>query len=119
MAEQDLIKIGREFVEAVNAGDWQRFKATLAPDVVHDEWATHRHLEGADAFVQLAQGWKQAFPDLRGTATNAFASGNTVGMEVTWEGTHTGPLTGLGETIPASGKRILREAMEPLLPKRF
>lgn len=105
MAEQDLIRIGREFVEAINAADWQRLKATLAPDVVHDEWATRRHLEGADPFVQLAQGWKQAFPDLEGTITNAFASGNTVAMEVTWEGTHTAPLTGLGETIPATGKR--------------
>ncbi len=37
--------------------------------------------------------------------TNAFASGNTVAIEVAWEGTHTGPLPGVDETISPSGKR--------------
>ena len=34
-----------------------------------------------------------------------FASGNTAVLEVTWKGTHTGPLTTAEGTIPASGKR--------------
>ena len=37
--------------------------------------------------------------------TNAFASGNTVVLEITWQGTHTGPLEMPNGTIPASGKR--------------
>ncbi len=44
-------------------------------------------------------------PDIKGTVTNAFASGDTVALEITWEGTHTGPLEGPGGTIPASGRR--------------
>ena len=36
--------------------------------------------------------------------TSAVASGNTAVLEVTWKGTHTGPLVTAAGTIPASGK---------------
>jgi steroid delta-isomerase-like uncharacterized protein len=43
-------------------------------------------------------------PDAAGTVTNFVASGNTAVLEVTWKGTHTGPLVTAAGTIPASGK---------------
>ncbi len=49
-------------------------------------------------------------PDAAGTITNALVSGNTVTLQVTWEATHTGPLTGPMGTIPASGKRQVTPA---------
>lgn len=106
MAEQDLIKLARENVEAYNAGDWQRLKAPLASDVVYDEVGTQRRLQGADQLVEAYQGWKQALPDGKGVIKNAFASGNSVAIEVTWTGTQTGPLVGPGGTIPPSGKSM-------------
>ena len=106
MAEQDLIKLARENVEAYNAGDWQRLKVPLAPDVIYDEVGSQRRIQGADQMAQAYQGWKQALPDGKGTIRNAFASGNSVAIEVTWTGTQTGPLVGPGGTIPASGKSI-------------
>ena len=36
--------------------------------------------------------------------TSSVASGNTAVLEVTWKGTHTGPLVTAAGTIPASGK---------------
>ena len=110
MAEQDPIRVARENIEAFNAGDWQRVKATLAPDSVYDEVGTQRRLQGADEIVQALQGWKQAMPDAKGTITNAIASGNTVTLEITWEGTQTGPLMGPGGSLPASGKRQVTRA---------
>ena len=110
MAEQDPIRVARENIEAFNAGDWQRVKATLAPDAVYDEVGTQRRLRGADEIVQAFQGWKQAMPNAKGTITNAVASGTTVFQEITWEGTQTGPLVGPGGTIPASGKRQVTRA---------
>ena len=110
MAEQDPIRVARENIEAFNAGDWQRVKATLAPDSVYDEVGTQRRLRGADEIVQALQGWKQAMPDAKGTITNAIASGNTVTQEITWEGTQTGPLMGPGGSLPASGKRQVTRA---------
>ena len=112
MAEQDLIRVARENIEAFNAGDWQRVKATLAPDSVYDEVGTQRRLQGADEIIQAFQGWKQAMPDAKGTITNAIASGNTVTQEITWEGTQTGPLMGPGGSLPASGKRQVTRAAQ-------
>jgi len=44
-------------------------------------------------------------PDSRGSVTNTLISGNTVVLEVTWQGTRTGPLVGLKGTVPATGKQ--------------
>jgi predicted ester cyclase len=54
-------------------------------------------------------------PDAKGTVTSALASGNTVALEIIWEGTHTGPLEGPTGTIPASGKRQVTPAAQILI----
>ena len=114
MAEQDLIRVARESVDPFSAGDWQRFKATIAPDAVYQELATQRRVQGADQIVQTVQGWRQALPDSRGTVTRALASGDTVVLEITWEGTQTGPLETPGGSIPPSGKRVTVQAVQVL-----
>ena len=83
MTEQDLIRLARENVEAWNAGDWQRLKAALAPDVVYDEVGSQRRMQGADQLVRAYQGWKKAVPDGKGNITNSVAADNTVVIEVT------------------------------------
>ena len=105
MAEQDLVRIARDVVDAFNADDWERSKAPLTPNTLYNEVGTQRRLQGPAEIIPALQGWKQAMPDVKGTVTNAFALSNTAVLEVTWEGTHTGPLVGPGGTIPATGKR--------------
>jgi steroid delta-isomerase-like uncharacterized protein len=105
MVEQDLIRAARGVVEAFNASDWERCKAALAPDSLYDEVATARRVEGVGDIIPCWQGWKEAMPDVKGSVTNAFATGNTVILEVTWQGTHTGPLVGPKGTVPATGKQ--------------
>jgi steroid delta-isomerase-like uncharacterized protein len=104
MAEQDLIKAARDLVEAFNVHDWAACKNALAPNAVYDEAATARRISGVNDIITCWQGWKQAMPDVKGTIGNAIASGNRVVLEVTWAGTHTGPLQGPAGTIPATGK---------------
>ncbi len=110
MAEHELIEIARETIAAFNAADWERLGASIAPDVVYDELGTQRRTEGWELYREAMQDWKRAFPDATGTITNAFASDNSVTLEITWEGTHTGPLEGPAGTIPASGKRQVTDA---------
>jgi steroid delta-isomerase-like uncharacterized protein len=112
MTEQEMMHLARESIEAFNDGDMKRFKATLTPDSVYDEVATRRRVQGADKIAEALQGWKQAFPDAKGTITKAVAGDSTATVEITWEGTHTGPLTGPTGTIPASGKRQTTRAVE-------
>ena len=104
MAEQDLTATARETIDAFNASDWDRLRALSNEDSVYNELGTQRQFQGPDAFVEVMQGWRTAFPDVEGTVTNAVASGNTVALEISWKGTHTGPLESPGGTIPASGK---------------
>jgi steroid delta-isomerase-like uncharacterized protein len=106
MAEQDVIKVAQEAVEAFNAGDWQRHKAIHVPDAIYEELATGRRIQGTEQIIQANEGWKEAFPDAKGTITSAFASGNKVALEITWEGTQSGPLAGPAGTLPASNKRV-------------
>lgn len=105
MAEQELIIAARGVVDAFNASDWEGCKAALASDSVYDEVGTSRRIQEATAIIPCWQAWKQAMPDVKGAVTQAFASGNTVVLEVTWKGTHTGPLQGPGGTVPATGKQ--------------
>ena len=106
MAGQDVINLLKENIEAFNAGDTNRFGGTLAEDGVYDEKGTQRRVSGKTEIVNTTFGWRQAFPDAKGTIQNIFASGNQAVAEILWEGTHTGDLPGPGGTIPATGKRI-------------
>jgi steroid delta-isomerase-like uncharacterized protein len=105
MAEPDLIKVARGVVNAFNAGDWDACKAALVSDSVYDEIGTSRRIQGVAAIIPALQAWKQAMPDVKGTVNQAFASGDTVVLEITWNGTQTGPLQGPSGTIPATGKQ--------------
>jgi steroid delta-isomerase-like uncharacterized protein len=109
----DLIALARENVEAFNAGDWDRFGATLTDDCVYEEPGTRRKVEGPDSIVELNQGWKAAFSDANGTVTDAFACGDRVAVQITWEGTQTGSL-GLpgGAEVPAMNKRVTVQACQ-------
>jgi len=102
---EEIVKLARKHVDAFNSGDWQQMQALLAPDSHYHELGTQRQVEGPEKIVELFKGWKTAFPDAVGTVTSAMASGNKAALEVTWNGTHSGPLVTAEGTIPASGKR--------------
>lgn len=110
---QDPITLARGTVEAFNEGDFDRLRDLLADDSAYDEPGTQRHVKGADAIVDINRAWKEAFPDARGTVTNAVGCGDSVAvLEITWEGTQSGPLR-LGDgSIPASNRRIELQACE-------
>jgi len=105
LTAEQLIKIARDQVDAFNTGDWERLQAGLTPDSRYHELGTQRKVEGPEQIVELFKGWKTAFPDAFGAVTSAVGGGNTAALEVTWKGTHTGPLGTAEGTIPASGER--------------
>jgi steroid delta-isomerase-like uncharacterized protein len=110
---QSAVEVARASVECFNAGDFDRLRALLADDSYEEEHATQRRLEGADAQVEAARGWKEAFPDGRGTVHSAYVDGNTVTLELTWEGTQSGPMrTPDGQELPATGRRGAVKACE-------
>ena len=100
----EMVKIAREQVDAFSRGDWGLLRGTLAPDSRYNELGTQRKIEGPEKIVELFKAWKSAFPDGAGTVTSAVSNGNQVALEVTWKGSHSGPLETAEGTIPASGK---------------
>jgi len=105
LTTDEIVKLARKQIDAFNTGDWEQLRAMLASDARYDELGTQRKIDGPDKIVELFRGWKTAFPDAVGTVTSAVASGNKAALELTWKGTHTGPLETSEGTIPASGKR--------------
>ena len=100
------VDVARESIECFNAGDFERLRSLLADDSWEEELATQRRLEGADAQVEAGRGWKEAFPDGRGSIERAYVDGNTVTLELTWEGTQSGPmLSPDGQELPPSNRR--------------
>jgi steroid delta-isomerase-like uncharacterized protein len=104
LTADELVKIARKQIDAFNNGDWEQMRGLLTSDADYHEFGTERAIRGPEQIIQLFEGWKTAFPDAAGTVTSSVASGDTAVLEVTWKGTHTGPLTTAAGTIPASGK---------------
>ena len=108
--DAERIDIAKQGIEAFNNADWDAVKELFTANPTYNELGTGRSLTGADAIVEAQQGWKTAFPDVIGTVTNAFASGDQVSLEISWDGTHTGPLETPDGTIPASGNELTTPA---------
>jgi steroid delta-isomerase-like uncharacterized protein len=105
LTADELVKIASEQIDAFNKGDWEQMRALLTSDACYHELGTERKVEGPEQIIELFKGWKTAFPDAVGKVTGSVAGGNTAALELTWTGTHTGPLATAAGTIPASGKR--------------
>lgn len=107
----DAISPDVHLIDTFSRGDWEGFRDVLTPDVTYEEPATARRTQGADAYVQLCQGWRTALPDGRGTVLRSVRGGDTVVMEVLWEGVHDGPLDTPGGTIAATGRSLSFEGV--------
>lgn len=90
---RDLMKIARGCIDAFNVADWEKMRTFVAPEGKYYEPATNRVIEGFDDMVEVFTAWKTAFSDLTGEITNIFATDENVFLEVTWKGTHDGPLS--------------------------
>lgn len=106
LSPQQLIDAAKAPLLTYGQKDWDAVKASITPDFVYDEVATSRKVQGVDQVLTVWRGWATAFPDSKATFHSAHASGNTVVLEVTWKGTHTGPLEMPKGPIAATGKRI-------------
>jgi steroid delta-isomerase-like uncharacterized protein len=108
----DKVQLAKEGIEAFNNGDWERFAAPLSSDAVYEELATQRKVRGPDQIVEASKGWKEAFPDAKGTITKVTEGADTVVLEITWQGTHKGDLISPMGAIPASQKRVTIPAVQ-------
>jgi len=103
---QALIDAAKSSILAYNAKNWDNVRAALTPDAQYDEVATQRNIQGPDAILDCWQGWASALPDSKATIHGAIASGTTVCIEMTWRGTHLGPLELPEGSVAATNQTI-------------
>jgi len=106
LSPQQLIDAAKAPLLAYNQKDWNAVRSNITQDFIYDEVGTGRKVQGADQTIALFQGWAEAIPDSKATFDNVVASGNTVLLEVTWRGTHTGPLKTPKGSFAPTGKKI-------------
>jgi steroid delta-isomerase-like uncharacterized protein len=106
MAQQTLVDVAKAQVSAYNDKNWGAATEALAPDVIYDEVATNRKISGANQVITTWKGWAAALPDSRATFDSVQVAGNTIVLELTWRGTHRGPLQTSTGQIPATNKPI-------------
>lgn len=92
--------------KAMEQGDTEAMLQLYAEDAVSSDPINGR-VTGKAAIRKSSEAMRKAFPDMKGTVTSAFGSGDMIAAEVTMRGTQTGPMElGPGNVIPASGKQI-------------
>jgi steroid delta-isomerase-like uncharacterized protein len=112
MAERSILEIAKSQISAYNDKNWPAAKESLGPDVVYDEVGTHRKLKGVEDVLAAWKGWATAFPDSKGSFDKEMTIGNTAVIEVTWRGTHKGPMQLPGKELAATGKKIEMRACQ-------
>ncbi len=112
MSEQELISAAKAAVIAYNNKDWAAVAAACGDNVTYDEVATHRKIDGVGQIIEAWQGWANAFPDSKATFHSERVSGNQVILELTWTGTHTGPMMSPGGEIPPTNKSMSMRACQ-------
>jgi steroid delta-isomerase-like uncharacterized protein len=103
---QAIVDAATAPILAYNSKNWDEVTRTIASDAVYDEVANRRIARGAADVVTMWKGWGEAMPDSNGTIESVAVSGNTVVLELTWRGTHTGPLRTPSGDLPPTGNRF-------------
>jgi steroid delta-isomerase-like uncharacterized protein len=109
---QALIDAAKASILAYNDKNWDAVTKAITGDFEYDEVGTNRKLHGASDVIAAWKGWATALPDSKATFDAAHVSGNTVTLELTWHGTHNGPLQMPAGALPATGKKIAVRAVQ-------
>jgi steroid delta-isomerase-like uncharacterized protein len=99
--EEQNKAIVRQFHEALDSRDFNRFIEFFAPGAVAHGAGPHEDVTAENA-VQFLEPFLQAFPDLTHSIEDIFAKGDKVVARILIQATHKGDFMG----IPATGKKI-------------
>lgn len=102
----EVERVARRSVEVFDAAEWDRVGEFAGPDYAYEEVGSGRRAQGGEAWVEIAKGWKAAFPDARGEVLQAVTAGDSCVLEIAWSGTHDGPLPLGATTLAATGREV-------------
>ncbi len=92
---------------ALNSRDWETYGRLWAESLITHAPGLGEPTKGRAARVKWVQGILEAFPDGRIEKKQSFGHGDRLCVELTFAGTHKGPLLGpSGNAVPATNKRV-------------
>jgi predicted ester cyclase len=101
----DLRAIVQRHYANVSEGRPEKDRELFDPSVVTTDPGAGQ-MRGIEAFLGYEAAFAKAFPDGRLEGTRFVEQGDTVMVEGTFSGTHSGPLVGAQGTVPPTGKRV-------------
>lgn len=93
-------------LEAINQRDWKHFASLHAEALVQYSPDRIEPIKGREAVREYLESYVAAFPDVRMEKLRSFGQEDWVCLEFAFSGTHTGPMTTNGETVPATNKPV-------------
>jgi steroid delta-isomerase-like uncharacterized protein len=93
-------------MEAFNRRDFEYIRERTGPDSVLTDVGSGETWRGPDEGQRYTTMWAEAFPDGKITVDRIIEAGDTVVVEYTGNGTHTGDMVTSRGTIPATGKKV-------------
>ncbi len=112
MISTDTVALAARVIGAFNDADWDAMREGCTEDVVYTETGTGRRIEGIDACLEAWAEWRSAMSDVTGTVGRTLADGPLVAMEITWRGTHDGPLQTASGPLSATGAAVTLAATQ-------
>jgi len=103
----DVKQLAQDSVDMFNDRSYrQKAKEVMDSNVVVFDGPTGQELHGPDGYVQYADGFVTAMPDLKGTAIEHKVSGNKVTTRVRGQGTFTGTMVTPQGSMPGNGNPL-------------
>lgn len=101
MSKQENINTQKQFGEAINSGNLEKFKELMAPNVLDHDPAPDQG-PGPEGFIRFFETFRSAFPDLKVEVDQMVADEDNVSIAYTVTGTQKGDFMG----VPATNKAI-------------
>ena len=103
----DVKQLAQDSVDMFNDRSYrQKAKEGMDSNVVVIDGPTGQELHGPDGYVQYADGFVTAMPDLKGTAIEHKVSGNKVTTRIRGQGTFTGTMVTPQGSMPGNGNPL-------------
>ena len=96
----------RSLAEAFNARDFDRGRELVSADLQFVDYAMGVTLQSADAFIEYARSWANAFSDMQLEVRDVVADERHAAGEFVGRGTHDGTLPTPNGDVPATGRTI-------------
>ncbi len=106
MSVQDNLKIARGFYDEFNKRNFADVQKLVDDNAQFQIIPFNAKFTGKEGYLQLAQGWANAFPDGQCHITNIAAGEDSAVVEFAGRGTQTGPLMSPEGDIMPTGKSV-------------